>query len=118
MRPHQAYDVIYDEQKKPKRKGGDDLRDMESYFSYITGLPMPKRDTVPQRKKAAVRWWQPIREIYDLAEENLLVAKDLMAVAVSRMREDKLTVAAPQSIINIVLDEYATGKSKQGVQAW
>ena len=118
MRSHQAYSIEYEELEKSKRKPSDDWRSIEWHFSKLTGLPIPKRNTLAQRKKSSVRWWSPIKEIYSLADNDVAAAKGLVSDAVKRMREDNLTISAPQSILNVALDIYAKNKSHQGVQAW
>lgn len=89
--------------EKPKRQptGQNALKaELEEYFADISGIPKPAANTKRQRSTAAVRWWNPLVEIAHLVDDDVGCAKKLIAEAVERMRADKLTCAAPQSIVS------------------
>lgn len=96
---------------------------MEDKFHELTNLPLPKRITAADRKAAGARWNRPLWEIYDMfrpdeerlnievkrvyEEETLDNALALIELAVSRMRNEKLTMDSPASIIKVARSIYA-----------
>ena len=66
-----------------------------SKFSELTGLPIPQPSTAREKSSAAVRWYQPIRRMIQLADG---LSPGLMDEAVKAMRANGLTIAAPQSV--------------------
>ena len=91
---------------------------LEKTFSSCTGIRLPKRDTVAQRRSAGRLWNTPLWNIYDLFmpegesenvydEDTLLQAERLIQSAVVRMREDKLTIASPASIEKVAISMFA-----------
>jgi len=83
---------------------------LEEHFVSKTCLPPPKVNTERQRREAGVRWWAPLREIAELVEWREEDALGLLDAALARM--DGLTVAAPQSVLNVaraIVGEVARG---------
>lgn len=74
------------------------LMELEQAFSASANIPLPLRGTKKECSAASVRWWKPLEHIYGLVEKDLCAAKLLVEQAVQRMRAEKLTVSAPQSI--------------------
>lgn len=73
---------------------------LEIEFCELTGLVLPARETDKQRKAAADRWWNPIDEIYRLADSNLPKAKLLIAKSIHRLDAQTLTYDSPASIVS------------------
>lgn len=88
--------------------------ELEKTFSSCSGLPIPKRKTAKQCKAAAVRWWNPLMEMFELTGD-LDTTKYYITTVVQQMRQDGLTVSAPQSIENNVLDFHARSQGGGGV---
>lgn len=78
-------------------------------FSLKTGIPVP--NPVSQRNWAAynVRWGGPLRNLLNLCQTygNTVT---LMNKAIDRMRADKLTISAPQSIEQVAIAIYGENK--------
>jgi hypothetical protein len=45
-------------------------------------------------------------------------AKSIIGEAIRRMRQDNLTISAPQSIVNVAVDEFAKSRSGKGIKVW
>lgn len=97
------------EGEEPKGKRQKQAR-LEDFFSELTRLPKPKRDTDAQRKAGATAWWNPLREILELYDYDLGRSEGLVRSAVLQMRQSErpLTIAAPRSIRNVALSIYAS----------
>jgi hypothetical protein len=72
---------------------------LEIHFSTVSALPRPKTDSAKQRTSAADAWYQPLREIAELAEWDEPAAKDLISRAIDRLQERELTISSPRSIL-------------------
>ena len=70
------------------------------YFEHETGLRIPKRGSKSGLGKL---WWNPIQRICDLCGNDLEDTKHLIALALARMREGRLTIANPNSILNTAI---------------
>ncbi len=68
-----------------------ELSELQSLFSELTGIPEPS----PKDRSAPVRWFQPIRKIQTVCNGQ---SAECIKRAVSKMRNDGLTISAPQSI--------------------
>lgn len=88
------------------------IGELEKHFSAITHLPVPPRRSETDKSSASIRWWQPLRHIFELTG-NVEETKGLMSAALARMRssEKKLTVSAPQSIEKTALAIYSERES-------
>lgn len=82
-----------------------DLKCLEMAFSQLSGLnaPAPPRTVKAAQlkkwqKQTAVRWWQPLRRILGEANGDFEMARTALAEAISSARQDRLTIAAPQSV--------------------
>lgn len=64
------------------------------YFEEQTRLKMP---SAAKKKTLATLWWNPIREICDLAGDDLNMVKRIMNLALQRM--EGLTISDPNSIL-------------------
>lgn len=95
--------------------------ELEEYFASVTKLPKPKASTAKQKKSAAELWWQPLRDIADLAQWDVELAKAIIDQALQRL--DGLTISSPKSIAKTALAicaEQARGYQlglSQGVRA-
>jgi len=63
-------------------------------------------NTARQKKAAGERWWQPLRRIAELADQDLVRGTGLIDAALQRL--EGLTVSAPQSILKTV--EFLVGE--------
>jgi len=102
-------EVIDPPRTKPtKDNGRNKIRgDLEQYFAKISNTPLPKRGTDGQRKAAAKRWWNPLADILEMTDWNLTQAQSLVSMAHKQMKEDGLTISAPQSILNVAISLHA-----------
>ena len=85
---------------------------LEVYFIRKTKLPRPQMNTAKQKKAAGERWWQPLRRIAELADQDLVRGTTLIDEALKRL--EGLTVSAPQSILKTVeslVAEEARGRA-------
>ena len=72
-------------------------------FCELTGIPEPGPTSMKEKKAAAVRWYQPVARMVKLANGR---APDLARQAVEAMRQDGLTIAAPQSIEQVFIAKF------------
>lgn len=94
------------------------LHELETLFCDLTGLKPPPRTTQKQRRAAGARWWGPLGTIYShLADKDLTQAKRIVTLATTRMKNDNLTITAPQSIEQVANAVYAEISSKSAVIA-
>lgn len=85
---------------------------LEVYFIRKTKLPRPQMNTAKQKKAAGERWWQPLRRIAELVDQDLVRGTTLIDEALKRL--EGLTVSAPQSILKTVeslIAEEARGRA-------
>lgn len=108
-----------EEEKKKERKLSQRslfLKALQIRFQEETGLPDPPLKNKRQQTAAGIRWWNPLWEIYHLYEPNgydegaLEEAKDLISGAVRKMKQENLTIAAPQSIVANATALWASNK--------
>jgi hypothetical protein len=85
---------------------------IEEHFCFPHKLAPPKAGTAKERRAAAVRWWQPIRELLDVCEWDIPETKMLIDMAVDQMDREGLTISAPQSILEVA--KSIAAKAKRG----
>jgi len=97
---------------RPRASSGKNAvrKALEVYFIRKTKLPRPLMKTAKQKKAAGERWWQPLRRIAELAEQDLARGTGLIDAALQRL--DGLTISAPQSILKTV--EAIVGEQARG----
>lgn len=100
--------------KRKRSERQEVLAQLENFFAEITRLPLPKRDTKRAKKGAYMRWWGPLYEFYEIAGGDIDKTKRIIRDAVDYMRNERLTIASPQSIEKIYLDKYATSYADGG----
>lgn len=85
------------------RKSADDAlrKSLEAHFSSVTNLPIPKTDTEARRKEAGRLWYAPLRELAELCGWDEAKAKRLVSEVVKRMKNDRLTISDPNSLVKI-----------------
>lgn len=93
---------------KPKRKPTE--RDtavdtLESRFVALSGLPKPSRDS--GKSGSATRWWNPLREIWEMCGKDTDKAASIIEKAYRKMIADELTISAPQSVLEVAKSVYA-----------
>lgn len=83
---------------------------LEKYFIAKTKLPRPQMETAKQKRTAAERWWQPLRRIAELTDQDIVRGTKLIDAALQRL--EGLTISAPQSILKTaiaIIGERARG---------
>jgi hypothetical protein len=112
-RHEQEQEQQQEQEQKPSRPDGrtlphDPLRkSLEVHFSAVTKLPPTRAITASQRKAAGRLWWAPLREIAELCEWDEEKAKRLISETVREMRNSRLTISDPNSILKPARARYA-----------
>jgi hypothetical protein len=75
---------------------------LEQYFSKISNIPVPMPKTEKQKGQVRTRWWNPLREIAELADWNQQRAEDLMARSYKHLNGNGIFVEAPQTLIKTI----------------
>ena len=70
-------------------------------FIALTNIKMPTRKTDVKF------WWSSIKELYNLANNDVGICIKLIEYTVKKMRKDQLTISNPNSIINVARDVMA-----------
>jgi len=100
-------------QKPPQAEINKAKSELERYFAMKTQLPVPARATKKQKAAAAVRWWNPIVELWELCQYDTAQAKRLIDASLVKMAG--LTFDSPESILKTARATYAEAR-RQGVQ--
>ena len=89
----------------PKARGRErpEERALLTLFCELTGIPEPVPTSAKEKKAVAVRWYQPIARMVKLANGNAPV---IAGLAIQAMRQDGLTLAAPQSIESVFTSKF------------
>ena len=89
----------------PKARGRErpEERALLTLFCELTGIPEPDPTSAKEKKAVAVRWYQPIARMVKLANGNAPV---IAGLAIQAMRQDGLTLAAPQSIESVFTSKF------------
>lgn len=94
------------------------LAQVEDFFATESGISKPDADNATEKQKRglAVRWWNPLRSILKQTDYDIGKANAMIRHAIRYMRENKLTLSAPQSIEQVVISECAkrNGASQPG----
>lgn len=85
---------------------------LEIRFSSLSGLPLPKRDTDKDKKSGAIRWWNPLAEIWEMCGKDTDKAASIIDKAYRKMKDDRLTISAPQSVLEVAKSIYAQNGNK------
>jgi len=80
------------------------LATLEETFNQASHIPIP--EDWPMRQK---RWRTPLKRMHSMAGEQTCA---LIEQTVRQMRQDKLTISAPQSIEKVFTDIYARQQEK------
>lgn len=91
---------------KPERKPTERqtaIATLEAHFSEVSGIPCPPREKEKEKKAAATRWWNPLGNLWVLCKQDTDRALKLIDSAYQKMRNDKLTISAPQSIEQVAI---------------
>ncbi len=87
--------------------------ELEQHFAMASGLPVLKCETTKQKRSAGELWWGPLREILELQGWDDYRSKNLIDLALARMREARLTVSSPKSILNVARAIFAEGAQER-----
>lgn len=80
---------------------------LESSFSQLSGLPLPKRDTDKDKKASAASWWIPLGDIWTLCGKDTDRASLLIEKSYRKLIADSMTVASPKSLVKTATAIYA-----------
>lgn len=100
-------------QKPPQDEINKAKAELERYFAIKTQLPVPPRATKKQKAAAAVRWWNPITELWEMCRYDTAETKRLIDAALLKMAG--LTFDSPESILKTARATYAEAK-RNGMQ--
>lgn len=83
------------------------LSRLEKRFSELTGIPLPPRTTLHDKKSSATGWWNPLGvDIYkNLCAEDESIALKVIEAAIKKMQTDELTISSPRSIVKVAASE-------------
>ncbi len=105
--------------KTSKTLARKDLRRLEDVFSKVSGIAKPDLVSQGDRRQASTRWWQPLRRIHSIVGGDPDRAAEIITLAIKRMRDDGLTLAAPASIEAVVTDMVARGATtRKTLSVW
>lgn len=104
-----------DKPKKPLTEYQKTLKRLEETFLSASNMEPPNRKTETEKRQAGALWTTPLyREIYErLADRDIDLAEKLILDTVKQMRDNKLTIKAPKSIIGIAADIKAQINQEQ-----
>ena len=95
----------------------NNLGELVNYFSFESNILYRSPTTKRQKGAMGARWWAPIKELAELCDNDIDKTKQLIKKTIRRMRDDGLTISAPQSILSVAIDESAKAKSRS-VSIW
>jgi len=84
--------------------------EMQAVFCDVTKLPAPATKTEKQRRAAGATWFEPLREIAELAGWDAVRGARLIRETCEHMMADGLTIASPKSIVRVATARYAEGQ--------
>jgi hypothetical protein len=88
--------------KRTKRDEQNAVRSaITEAFSSNTGIRCPPADTDAQKKEVGELWWTPVRRLAELVEWDAGAGQNLVRLVVQRMKQDRLTISSPKSILNV-----------------
>lgn len=101
------------QEKTPRKKTERQLAvdELESKFAALSGLPKPSREK--SKSSGAMRWWNPLGEMWELCGKDTVSAWKLIESSYKKLIADKMTVSAPQSLINTANSLYAQGNGRK-----
>ena len=91
--------------KKTERQIAVD--ELESRFASLSGLQKPSREKA--KAGSATRWWNPLGEMWELCGKDTASAWKLIESSYKKLISEKMTVSAPQSLINTANALHAQG---------
>jgi len=99
--------ATHSRKRKKRPFWNDDQKVLAAHFAEVSGLPIPRLES---RAFASVTksWKLPLSDMFELSG-SVSQAKDLIALTIREMRNDKLRISAPRSIWNVALDIHARG---------
>ncbi len=81
-------------------------RQLAEHFQQVTRINLPSEKSKSDYQASQVRWWKPIRQILEQTHYDMERATFCVDHAIQSMRKDRLTISAPQSILNNALSVY------------
>lgn len=98
---------------KPRKKTERQIAvdELESRFASLSGLQKPPRDK--SKAGGAARWWNPLGEMWELCGRDTASAWKLIESSYKKLIGEKMTVSAPQSLINTANAMHAQGNGRK-----
>jgi len=87
------------------------VNELIKVFSAESGLPVPNETYPEGAKRAYVLWRLPLAELADSCQNDEGRSRALLKDAIKRMRNDKLTISSPKSIMAVAASILAEGSS-------
>jgi hypothetical protein len=109
--------IASDDAPKPEKQNprNEAIAQLESSFSKLSGLPLPKRDTDKDRKAGAASWWIPLGDIWILCGKDADKASSLIEKSYRKLIGDSMTVASPKSLIKTATALFAQNGHKPAI---
>lgn len=92
----------------------DLVKELATVFEKAAGIKMPTPNTEKGQQQVGVLWWHPLREMVAIANGQ---APALLQKAVAQMRHDKLTIAAPNSVLKVFTSLHGESASSAPARA-
>lgn len=81
----------------------DPVKELAVVFEQAAGIKLPEVKSEKGKAQVGILWWNPLKEMVKMANGR---ATDVMRLSVQRMRKEKLTIAAPNSVLKVFTSLY------------
>lgn len=81
------------------RLGNEQRGLLEAEFCRLTGIGPPEPTTAAQKRQTGTMWWEPLRRMAGLVDNDVGRTEELMGEAWERLK-DQVTVSSPKSLVN------------------
>lgn len=99
---------------KEERKA---VKAMEMAFHAATRIPLPSANTKAESKLASVRWWQPLRRMFNMSGD-LEKSISLLNRACDQLITRGMSVSAPASIEKTFISLFAESERAEATGFW
>lgn len=96
---------------KPRTQKQEVTALLTKAFEEVSGIKEPEYTTSKQQRAMAVRWWNPLWTIFKTCDKFIGTSESLIARTIEQMRADGLTIAAPQSILNVAISIHGASNA-------
>ena len=87
------------------------ISELVKAFSSESGLPVPNESYPEGAKRAYVLWRLPLAELADSCQNEEGKSRAVLRDAIKRMRNEKLTISSPKSVVAVAASILAEGTS-------